>query len=166
MNLARKKSLGILIVVLVLVLLVFPASSMASKTARALTLEELSTTWIGISEDELSLIRLVLREDGTGHGGYIYRGHRPSTFKILSWSYGRRFTARIEFDQEVENFSEMLFGDVIGTKMELQISGNGWKRNVALRMEEPLLDDWKKLASANGFLFSAAGPDAQSSSAN
>lgn len=61
----------------------------ASKKARHVFLEEVADVWVGLTEDELTIYRLVLDPSGTGKGGFVYGAGEPVLFEISSWKYSK-----------------------------------------------------------------------------
>lgn len=108
--------------------------------------EEVATTWVGLSADERYLVRLVLREDRTGTGGYVFLDEEPRTFAISSWSYD---AGQIEIEalppSGAPSWVRPMAGSVLGVTMHLKASGKDWKVEFILRREEELEQRWNLL---------------------
>ena len=131
------------------VLLLFSSvvPAFASKIGRALTHEEVSVVWMGLSESESYIYRISLSPDGKGLGGYIYGDLEPVLFEIVSWAYTkRRISLSIRFlDGEERNFRPRIRGEIVGSPMTLEVRGSDWRRQVELRREQDYLPSWNKL---------------------
>lgn len=134
---------------IVCLLLVGVPLASTQKRMRPLTLEEVAQTWVGISEDELDCLRLVLAVDGTGRGAYVFTDSQAQRFEITSWKYdSKRMTIVATTLDHSERHIETLSGTVVGWAMELTMAGEGWKRKVSLRPERDLQVKWEKLKKA------------------
>jgi len=113
---------------------------------RPLSTQEVSRAWIGISEDELYLLRLSLEEEGTGYAGLLFVDDSPRLFRIRSWT---REGSHVSFAMDPISASPFpapsLSGELNGPYMDLTISGNDWERKVYLRLEERLERRWNSL---------------------
>jgi hypothetical protein len=122
----------------------WPAS--ARKRAQSMPLEEVATTWIGVSADQNYVVRLVLHADGTGTGGYVFLDEPPRIFRISSWSYE---DARIEILPVAPggppSWVSPMRGSILGVTMHLKASGDDWKVELVLRQEEELERRWLPL---------------------
>lgn len=58
----------------------------APKLGRLLSREEVPTTWIGFSEDELYMFRITLEKSGRGKVAYGFLEERPTVLMVTSWS--------------------------------------------------------------------------------
>jgi hypothetical protein len=121
----------------------------ADKRMRPLTHEEVAQPWIGLSEDELYVLRVDLRQDGTGVGGYVFAQEEPQLFRVVSWQYDG---TRVQLVTEPLSNSATAFHKVTGTlegvAMELSLKGRGWQRKVHLRQEVDLEQRWERLRSS------------------
>jgi hypothetical protein len=118
----------------------------ASKKVRSPTHAELSQVWVGISEDELYLMRISLSPDGQGYGAYSFLAQEPRAFRISSWVYrppSLRFT--IESVDGRPLAMNSLRGSVVGSSMQLSMEGQGWSRSLSLRSEADLEGRWIRL---------------------
>lgn len=109
----------------------------ASKKGRHLTQEEVAEVWIGISGDELYLLRIALEPNGEGVGADSLRGEEPKVFRIRSWDY-RPPVITIETEPSASGESYelgTLRGQITGVVMHLTVSGDGWQTEYELRRE-------------------------------
>jgi len=121
----------------------------ADKKARPLSRENVAQVWIGISQDELYVLRLALDTGSNASGAYVFDDEAPKVFRIASWNYESQ---RIELiiasaDQEAVSI-KTLEGAVVGTSMNLTVRGPGWSRKFSLRREGDLEPRWQRLKSA------------------
>lgn len=122
------------------------ALSAPSKKVRPMTREEVAQAWVGLTEDELYLLRLDLRQDGTGAGAYVFTDREPQLFRVRSWSYdGLRIEMAVDGVGESGTDLETLKGALVGDAMELTMRGRGWKRRLFLRPEGDLERRWNRL---------------------
>jgi len=113
---------------------------------RVLSRQEVARVWVGLSEDELYLVRVSLEESGEGLAGYVFGDEEPRIFKIRAWTYGRKaITIPLEPIGDSAQETPTLSGEVIGESMELTMKGSGWSRRVELRLEDPLEKRWSAL---------------------
>ena len=106
-------------------------------------------TWIGLTTDELQMIRMTLGSDGRGIVGFSFLDHQPCVFRISSWTFNGGDIA-IALGDSLTGCprDRELRGIVKGNALELTLRGSGWKRNASLRKEEGLADRWRKLKAA------------------
>lgn len=127
-------------------LIAMPSANWARKRGKPMPLEEVATTWVGLSTDEHYLVRLVLREDRTGTGGYVFLTEEPRTFRISSWSYD---TGQINIEavppDGAPSWVRPMEGSVLGVTMHLKASGKDWKVELILRREAELEQRWNLL---------------------
>lgn len=117
-----------------------------SKHGRLLTRQEVATTWIGLSEDELYLVRIVLLESGKGVVGYTFLDDAAIVRRVESWTYDPKASSRIGIKLIPGQEPVLdLGGDVIGVRMELTMSQGDWSRRVSLRRERDLEHRWRQL---------------------
>jgi hypothetical protein len=113
------------------------------------TISEIAQPWIGISEDELDIVRLDLHPDGTGFGAYIFVDHAPQVFRIDAWLLkGYSITVQAKLAELEDKADGELKGEVVAFKMDLIMSGRGWHRRLWLRPEhsiESKLDELRKV---------------------
>jgi hypothetical protein len=111
-----------------------------------ITREDLATTWIGLSEDEVYSIRFTLRPEGDGMGGYSFLDDEPCIFPIAVWGY-RQGNVEIKVGAGAPPcIGEKSFdGRTKGGVLELTMHGNGWRRAASLRPESNLVLRWQKL---------------------
>lgn len=115
----------------------------SEKRMRPLSLEEVAQVWVGLSEDELYLLRLRLDKSGTGLAGYAFAEERPRGFRVRSWSYkGDQISILLEAADRSPLEVPTLSGALVGTSMRLTMKGAGWSRQVDLRLEAPLERRW------------------------
>jgi hypothetical protein len=125
-------------------------SAQASKRAKNLDIDEVATTWIGISTGESKSYRLELELGGKGRGALLHGDRSTTVFSIASWSYDR---GKIEISSEpIEigdlEYSRRFGGSVTGTGMSLVDKGDDWKIEIEMRREAEVLGRWNRLRSA------------------
>lgn len=121
----------------------------SKKRGRLLKYDEVAQTWIGVSEDELCLLRLSLNEDGKGFGAYSFLDQEPHVFPIPDWTYkAAKIYVAVEPTDSSHWKIDPLRGSVMGDAMQLTMSGEGWSRSFTLRREEELLRRWNSLREA------------------
>lgn len=106
--------------------------------------EEVATTWVGLSEDELYLFRIVLTPDGNGSVGYVFAQNEPRVFRVSSWTY-RAGLVSIEIASEDKDWDGLLEGEVNPVRMTLSMSGHDWSFPIFLRREAELETRWRSL---------------------
>ena len=134
---------------LVAVLLVSPSPQLAvAKKVGPPTRDSVAAAWIGLSEDELYLFRVVLALEGGGSVGYVFVDEEPNVFVISSWRYDSgRIAIEVEFPPGSESWKGPLAGSVSARAMKLRMSGKGWSRSILLRRESELEGRWLALKS-------------------
>lgn len=128
------------------ILLLGAALVQASKKVRSPTHAELSQVWVGISEDELYLMRLSLSPDGQGYGAYSFLDQEPRAFRISLWVYrppDLQFTIESVDGRPLTTSS--LKGSVVGSAMQLTMTAKGWSRSLSFRSEADLEGRWIRL---------------------
>ncbi len=96
----------------------------ANKAIKPLSREVVARVWVGLSEDELYILRLALSADGTAAGGYAFLDDPPKVFRIASWNYEPQRIKLVVASADREAVSiEMLEGAVVGTAMNLTVRG-------------------------------------------
>ena len=136
----------LILVVLVLALATVVTETWARKRARPMPREEVAQTWVGVSADEQYMLRLILSEDGTGSGGYIFLDEEPRTFRIPAWHYesGEINIEAVPPPGE-PSWVRPMKGSVVGATMRLHAQGDDWKVDLALRRETELQQRWTRL---------------------
>lgn len=123
----------------------------SSKMGRLLTRDEVATTWVGLTEDELYVVRISLRQPSGGLVGYSFLDDPPIVLKVGSWAYDPKGSSRLTIvPAPGQTRSVELSGDVVGVQMELTISQGGWHRKVSLRQENEWRQRWRRLVDAMG----------------
>ena len=141
----------IVLIVFAMLLLANRSPTCADKKPRPLTLEEIAQTWVGISEDELYLVRMSLNRDGTGQGAYVFQDEPPMVFRVVSWKYDQKSIEIVVLPQESgKGFLESghMSGSVMGYAMTLGISGHRWKLKLNMRPEAVFERRWEETKSA------------------
>lgn len=116
------------------------------KLGRLLSRNEVATTWIGLSEDELYMFRIDLLPSGGGEVAYSFLDDSPKGMTVGSWSYDPKVGSRILIQLRSNSSGiNQLAGEVVGVRMELVISHSDWKRTVFLRREPDLKPRWERL---------------------
>jgi len=121
-----------------------------SKKGRPLTHEEVAVVWIGISQDELYLLRVELDSNGQGMGADSFRGDEPRVFRVASWEYRPPvITIQTEAVGDEGTYElGTLRGEITGVAMHLAAAGDGWRTEYELRREAELERRWNALKTA------------------
>jgi hypothetical protein len=114
------------------------------KLGRLLARQEVATTWIGLSEDELYLVRIVLLESGGGTVGYAFLDDPPVVQRVEAWDFDPKSGSRIRIGSSPEAALK-ISGDVVGVNLELTLSRGTWRRRVTLRREQDWERRWQRL---------------------
>jgi len=122
-------------------------TTLARKVIGPPTLEQVATTWVGLSEDELYFFRIVLDlESMSGRIGYIFAEDEACVFDISAWTYE---SGVIEIDAQFppgsESWEGLLRGSVNPQGMKLKMSGRHWSRFLHLRQEGKIENSWRAL---------------------
>ena len=117
----------------------------AEKRGRLLSRNEAATTWIGITEDELYLVRLELLVTGEAKVAYSFLDEQLRMLHGMSWSYDPSRGSAIWIGPTGSGPGLTLRGDIVGVKMDLVISDRDWRRKVTLRREAELEARWGRL---------------------
>lgn len=125
------------------------AGAQAEKRMKPLSAKEVAQVWVGLSEDELYLIRLRLDESGSGRAAYVFADQPSRLFTVQSWTYmGEHIEIVLENSDDSALPVPTLKGSLVGSEMKLKLSGEGWGRKVELRLEAALENRWQKLKNA------------------
>ena len=121
----------------------------ASKKGRPLTREEVAVVWVGLSQDELYLLRVELDSNGQGIGADSLRGEAPRVFRA-SWDYHPpEITIQTESAGNEGLYAlGTLRGEITGVAMHLVAVGDGWRTEYELRREAELERRWSDLKTA------------------
>lgn len=128
------------------ILVASAALSSAAKPMKPLSREEVAQAWVGLSEDELYILRVDLRQDGTGAGAYAFAQQEPQMFHVSSWQYDGEHIELVTLpvpDSVIA--SDRIEGRLQGVAMELTLKGRGWELRVHLRQEADLERRWERL---------------------
>lgn len=129
-----------------LLLLASQHAATSEKRMKPLSREEVAQVWVGLSEDELYLVRMRLDKSGVGQVSYAFAEERPRGFRVRSWTYqSNRISIPLEAADNSPHEVPTLSGVVAGTSMRLSMKGTGWSRQVELRLEAPLELRWKRV---------------------
>lgn len=145
--LARRRVLAL---AALLLLALFATGQVPASKGRPLTREEVAVVWIGISQDELYLLRVELGSNGQGMGADSFRGEEPRVFRVASWDYRPPvITIQTEAVGD-EGIYELgtLRGEITGVAMRLAAAGDGWRTEYELRREAELERRWTALKTA------------------
>jgi len=145
---ARRRILGF--GALLLLALFVTGQVPASKKGRPLTREEVAVVWVGISQDELYLLRIELDSNGHGMGADSFRGDEPRVFRVASWDYRPPvITIQTESVGDEGLYAlGTLRGEITGVAMNLVAAGDGWRTEYELRREAELERRWSALKTA------------------
>lgn len=117
----------------------------ASKRMR-INRDDLVGTWIGLTSDELQMVRVTLDPDGTGWIGFSFLDNAPCILRLRSWVFDKgkvalgldKSSARCPVDREFH-------GEVSGNALLVTMRGSGWSRSASLRREEKLAERWLRI---------------------
>lgn len=114
----------------------------------AIQREDLLGVWVGLTEDDLEMVRLDLSPQGTGVVGYVFVDEKPCVLLLKSWQYDRG-----NLDLDLPESSECgrdreYLGVVSGNTLVLTARSAGWKRRAVLKREAPLVTRWENLKTA------------------
>jgi hypothetical protein len=103
-------------------------------------------TWIGLTSDEMQMIRLSLEHDGTGLIGFSYLNDEPCVFHLAAWTFDKgKITLKLDGSPAKCPLDREFHCVVSGNALDLTMQGSGWKRSASLRREESLADRWRRL---------------------
>jgi hypothetical protein len=134
----------------VLILMIFPAAWLEGLHKRArIERDDMVGTWIGLTTDELQMIRLTLGPQGDGVIGFSFMHEKPCVRPITSWTFDSgQIPLRLNESLGSCARDHAFHGVARGNELELTLRGSGWKRRSSLRKEEGLADRWGKLKAA------------------
>lgn len=135
-----KRSLVFLVMA---VLFLSTAMLNGSKSVR-IQRDDLVGTWVGLTTDELQMIRVTLEPQGKGIIGVSFLDEQPCVFRLASWLFDGGKLA-FNFDRSSATCVQKIQGLTRGSALELTLSGADWKRTASLRREEKLADRWERL---------------------
>ena len=120
-----------------------------ARRIRVITRDEVAKTWIGLSEDEIYMVRLELKPRGDGSGGFSFLGDAPCIFQISSWNYEKGFI-KMNLGTARDNCAKgkKFHGQVQGNSLNLIMEEDHWKRVASLRREADLVPRWQSLKAA------------------
>jgi hypothetical protein len=138
-------SRALLLVVLIVIsgLVASGPDSWASRR-RQVTRERVEKVWLGLSEDELYMVRLDLKPAGDGTGAFSFRDEAPCLLRIVSWVY-RDGIVLIDHDKPTCAFHLALRGEIQGDTLIVLMEGHRWKRKAELRREGEFVSRWERL---------------------
>lgn len=106
-------------------------------------------TWVGLTTDELEMIRLTLGPQGDGKLGFSFMDEEPCVVGQISWIFDRgKVDLNLDKSSGVCQRGREFGGIVKGNILELTVQGHGWRRRASLRKEENLVERWKRLRIA------------------
>ena len=130
-------------------LLFLTSSTEAAVKRRPITRESVAKVWIGLSEDELYMVRLNLKPEGDGLGAISFVNEEPCVFSIHSWSYQK---GKVEITVGIplkECLNGATFrGEIRGNALEVTMKNHSWERKASLRREVDLVMQWQRLRAA------------------
>ena len=110
---------------------------------------DMEGTWVGLTTDELQMIRLTLEPQGDGIIGFSYVDEEPCVFRVTAWTFNAGKLSLELGDSIGRCFKDReMHGVAKGNALEITMRGTGWSRNASLRKEEGLVERWRKLRSA------------------
>lgn len=127
-------------IVLILTCLVFfsHSCSSTSKIVGPVKESDLRTVWIGLSDDELYLVRVDLRVDEQTMMGFVFSDNEPEIFPIQAWSYDRGQIA-IYLDSDTATrlgWYNPIRGSASFEEVDLELRGEDWKHLLAMQHPE------------------------------
>lgn len=118
----------------------------ARKRGQPMPIEDVTTTWVGVSEDEQFVVRFVLKEDQTGLGAYTFLDQEARPFVISSWHYKE---GEISIEPippaDAPSWVRPMEGRVVGVTLHLRAADDDWEVKIRLRREAELEDRWTRL---------------------
>ena len=135
---------------LVLVIVVIPTVSLEGIDKRVrIERADMVGTWIGLTTDELQMIRLTLGPQGDGIIGVSFMDEEPCVFRLASWTFDSGKVA-LELANSIGRCprDREFHGVAKGNALELTVQGSGWRRGASLRREESLVDRWMRLRAS------------------
>lgn len=129
---------------------ILSATSLEGAGKRALIhRSDIVGTWIGLTTDELQMVRLMLAPDGKGTLGSSFLAEEPCVVRIASWTFDKGEITLVFDDSPARCPREPeLHGVARGSALELILRGAGWKRMASLRKEDGLANRWQRLKAA------------------
>ena len=118
----------------------------AAKKMPPPTREELATTWVGVTEDDLYMFRLELAKDGGGRLAYAFVDSEPRVFPVQRWTLTDR-TIAISVGPDHSGPGTVLRGQgsASGAALSLVLEGPDWSRHAEFRRESALEKRWNGL---------------------
>lgn len=146
LTLRKKCVVASLLVILVSLL---PANLESSRKRVPIQRDDVVGTWVGLTTDELEMIRLTLGPRGDGKLGFSFMDEEPCVVGRISWIFDRgkvelnldKSSGECQRDREFRAVAT-------GTILQLTIQGHGWRRRASLRKEESIVERWKSLRAA------------------
>jgi hypothetical protein len=129
---------------------ILPAASLEGAGKRVLIHRgDIVGTWVGLTTDELQMVRLMLAPDGKGTLGSSFLAEEPCVVRIALWTFGKgKITLVLDDSPAPCPLDREFHGVVKGNALELTVRGAGWKRTASLRKEDGLAKRWKRLQGA------------------
>lgn len=99
----------------------------------------LEGNWVGISDGDVFIYRLVLNRGGSGVFGFQLADENPDLYRITNWhSEGRKVTFRVAstpYSSELVSID----GSLSGTRIALRVVGDNWNHRVEMWKEDKVL---------------------------
>lgn len=141
----NKKSLVIMFAIIFCLTLSIEGSEKRVRINR----EDVVGTWIGLTSDELHIIRLTLDAEGVGWLGLSFLDEAPCTVALTSWTFDKgKIALKLDAPAASCHLNRELRGVVSGRGLIITVQGIGWNRSASLRREEKLSERWMELKAA------------------
>lgn len=114
----------------------------------AIEREDLVGVWIGLTTDDLELVRLDLSATGDAVLGYTFMDREPCIVAVRAWTFGDGALDLVLGHAPECAGGRQFSGVVAGNTVSLVIRGDGWKRRAVLKRESPLVSRWDVLKAA------------------
>ena len=118
----------------------------AAKKMPAPRREELATAWVGVTEDDLYMLRLDLANDGGGRLAYAFVDSEPRVFPVQRWTLTDR-TIAFSVGPDHSGPGTVLRGQgrASGAALSLVLEGPDWSRHAEFRRESAFEKRWNGL---------------------
>jgi hypothetical protein len=117
----------------------------ARSVVRPPKLEQIAASWIGYTEDDLSLFRLTLRKDGTGSCACTFVREPALLYDVSSWKLsGCSIDVTLKpIDPSAEPIH--ITGKTDGWHLNLNVQGKEWDRDLKMYNESDAQSAYRRL---------------------
>ena len=106
---------------------------------------QVADTWIGYTDNDLSLYRLTLHKDGSGTCAFVFVRNPALLYEVTEWrldEYDINISLK-PIDETAEPIS--ITGETTGWLLRLKVAGEGWDRDLKMYRESDFDTILKKL---------------------